>query len=100
MSLEFEYNNDNPDFDAETRWREIFHLLGQHQCQVTFTKVDGTERKMPCTLKPDLLPQIEISENKNTTRKENTEVLRVFVTDINQWRSFRVENFKDIRLIL
>jgi hypothetical protein len=54
---------------------------------------------MPCTLKEDLLPKALLTEDKVVPRKLNVDVLRVFVTDINEWRSFRIENFKAIRLI-
>jgi hypothetical protein len=59
---------------------------------ITFTKVDGTERTMPCTLDPAILPRVEIKEEKSVPRKLNIETLRVFVTDIKEWRSFRIEN--------
>jgi hypothetical protein len=70
----------------------IVETLKQGVYEVTFTKVDGTIRTMPCTLKEDLLPKVEITEEKKSTRKINTETLRVYVTDINEWRSFRIEN--------
>ena len=59
---------------------------------VTFTKVDGTERSMPCTLDPTILPTIEVTEEKKVPRKLNPDTMRVYVTDINEWRSFRIEN--------
>jgi len=70
----------------------IVETLRQGVYEVTFTKVDGTIRTMPCTLKEELLPKVEITEEKKSTRKINTETLRVYVTDINEWRSFRIEN--------
>jgi hypothetical protein len=79
--------------------QELVSFLSQGVCELTFTKVDGTERTMPCTLKEDLLPKAILTEDKVVPRKLNVDVLRVFVTDINEWRSFRIENFKAIRLI-
>ena len=32
--------------------------------RITFTKVDGTERTMPCTLRADALPPQPVAENK------------------------------------
>lgn len=75
---------------------EIVSKLSQGIHLVTFTKVDGTERTMPCTLDPTLLPVVEITEEKKVPRKLNAETLRVFVTDIQEWRSFRIENLKNI----
>jgi inner membrane protein involved in colicin E2 resistance len=77
---------------------EISQKLQQGIWNVTFTKVDGTERTMPCTLDPALLPPTVVVENQEKTvvRKLNMDTLRVFVTDIKEWRSFRIENLKSI----
>ena len=79
--------------------QEIAKTLSQGIHNVTFTKVDGTERTMPCTLDPTLLPAVELVENedKRVPRKLNMDTLRVFVTDIKEWRSFRIENLKTIK---
>ena len=78
---------------------EIIRELSQGIHNVTFTKVDGTERTMPCTLDPTLLPTVELieSEDKRVPRKLNIDTLRVFVTDIKEWRSFRIENLIEIK---
>ena len=98
MSLDFHFNNDNPDFDLETRWREIFHLLGKHQCEVTFTKVDGNLRTMPCTLKSELLPVRELKEH-HETKPINYGNLSVWCLDKSQWRSFKTDNVQHIRVL-
>ena len=78
--------------------QEIVTKLSQGIHNITFTKVDGTERTMPCTLDPTILPTVELieSEDKRVPRKLNMDTLRVFVTDIQEWRSFRIENLKSI----
>jgi hypothetical protein len=78
--------------------QEIVETLKQGVHVVTFTKVDGTERSMPCTLDPALLPAVDLieSQEKPVPRKLNIDTLRVFVTDIQEWRSFRIENLKKI----
>lgn len=58
---------------------------------VTFTKKDGTERVMRCTLKEDHLPLMPVNEDK-AVRKENKDVLSVYDLDIQAWRSFTVKN--------
>lgn len=98
MSLEFEFNNDNPDFDPQNRWHELFHLLGKHQCEVTFTKVNGEVRTMPCTLKSELLPPRELKEN-HSTRVIDYKTLSVFCTDKNEWRSFRTANVTHVKVL-
>ena len=67
---------------------------------ITFTKVDGSERTMPCTLDPAILPVVEITEEKKVPRKINPDTMRVYVTDINEWRSFRLENLISIEPVL
>ena len=66
--------------------------------QVRFTKVDGTERTMTCTLDPSILPVMDLieSEEKKVPRKLNLDTMRVYVTDIKEWRSFRIENVIEI----
>ena len=68
---------------------------------VTFTKVDGTERTMPCTLKEDLLPAAKLEDplSQKKVRAINEEVMVVFCTDKQEWRSFRVANVKSIQHI-
>ncbi len=72
-------------------------LLNEHVLIVTFTKKDGSERVMECTLKPDLLPVHETNTNNTidfpvTMRTENPEVIQVYDLENNGWRSFRVES--------
>ena len=100
MSLDFDFyfNNDSPDYDEQTRWLEIFHLLGHHHCEVTFTKVDGTLRTMPCTLKSELLPQRELKEH-HTTKTINHKTLSVWCLDKSEWRSFRTANVTHIKVV-
>ncbi len=63
-------------------------------CEVTFTKVNGDERTMVCTLKPDLLPQVEQVESKPV--KKLSESIAVFLPEEQVWRSFRVNSLKSI----
>ena len=65
---------------------------------VTFTKVDGTERTMPCTLKEDILPPAKQEDplSQKKVRAINDEVLVVYCTDKNEWRSFRVANVTNV----
>jgi hypothetical protein len=76
--------------------QEIATILANGIHTVKFTKVDGTERTMPCTLDATILPVVEIIEEKKAPRKINVETMRVYVTDINEWRSFRIENVIEI----
>lgn len=65
---------------------------------VTFTKVDGTERVMNCTLNPDKIPALLTEEGSSPKKPhaENANVLAVYDLDNNGWRSFRVDSVKSI----
>lgn len=78
---------------------EMITLLRQGKQTVTFTKVDGTERVMECTLNTALIPEdkqpVESKPKADgTPKKESTEVIRVFAFDVQEWRSFRVDSVK------
>jgi len=67
---------------------------------ITFTKVDGTERVMKCTLEAKELPPVVPLVEGKTPRKEttSTKALRVFDLEKKEWRSFTVKNLKQISL--
>jgi hypothetical protein len=68
---------------------------------VTFTKVDGTERVMKCTLEADKLPAVELKEDaKPRKQSDSTKALRVFDLDKKEWRSFTIKNIKRIEFTI
>ena len=67
-------------------------LKANENVTVTFTKQDGTERVMNCTLKPELLPEAKPLAEGKTPRKESTTSIRVFDNDLKEWRSFTTKN--------
>lgn len=73
-------------------------LLSKHDCEITFTKVDGSVRVMPCTLRTEAMPLRETNEH-HKTRAFKPETLSVFCLDKNEWRSFRVSNVTEIRVL-
>lgn len=76
---------------------DMVKFLASGKATVTFTKVDGTERVMNCTMNNSLIPTDQhvkpIAEGV-TPRKESLETVRVFDTDLQAWRSFRVDSVK------
>jgi|TARA_B110000503_G_C7002791_1_gene352244 Na+-translocating ferredoxin:NAD+ oxidoreductase RnfG subunit len=74
--------------------QELTEQLMSGVYNVTFTKVDGTERTMPCTLKESILPPAKKEDplSQKKVRAINDEVLVVYCTDKNEWRSFRLAN--------
>ena len=72
----------------------LLEALTKHECTVTFTKVNGETRVMPCTLKEDLVPKVE----HKGTKKPNEAVVNVWCLDKREWRSFRVDNVVDLQI--
>lgn len=63
---------------------------------VGFTKVNGEQREMLCTLRPDLIPSQPISENEKSKRKENLDVQAVWDLEKEAWRSFKFDSVQFI----
>ena len=64
--------------------------LSKGICEVTFTKKNGEERVMPCTLDFYQIPEEHHPKGNNTVSKQ--EVISAWCTDKNGWRSFRVDS--------
>jgi hypothetical protein len=79
-------------------YQEILELLYKNDCEVTFTKVDGSARVMPCTLREAAMPQRD-ADKFHETRVVNENVISAFCLDKNEWRSFRVANVTDIKVL-
>jgi hypothetical protein len=67
--------------------------LRQTTMKVTFTKKDGTERIMNCTLNPAYLPLVETKQKERELQKPK-DYLAVYDTDLKGWRSFVIKNVK------
>jgi acyl-ACP thioesterase len=79
---------------------ELLEELRYRICEVTFTKVNGETRTMPCTLRPDLVPAYERKTPvKEATEKESA-TLSVWCIDKQAWRSFRVDSVTDFKINL
>ena len=68
--------------------------LQKKAMRITFTKVNGEERIMDCTLQEHMIPQTEESN-----RKKNEEVLPVFDINKGEWRSFRLVSVTNIEIL-
>ena len=63
--------------------------LYNEKCRVTFTKRDGTQRVMLCTLRPDYLPeQLDLEEHANS----HPDHVVVWDLEKKAWRSFRYDS--------
>lgn len=83
---------------------DLLNLLHDHVLEVTFTKVDGAERVMKCTLKENVIPTPEndgMQQSGFTPKRQvNPNVAAVWDVEANGWRSFRFDSVKDVVLIL
>ncbi len=88
---------------TDEQWVEFRTWIAGHlkmgPVTITFTKKDGTERVMNCTLQPEVLPVVELKEGQ-VERKENTDTLRVFDLDKKEWRSFTIKSVKQVKFEL
>lgn len=59
---------------------------------VTFTKANGEKRVMTCTLNEAEIPEDQIPSGESSSTNFSDETVRVFDTEKNGWRSFRVDS--------
>jgi hypothetical protein len=93
IRLKGEYKMQNPKYTKEG----LQAMLRSGPHTVTFTKVDGDERVMPCTLVESEIPE---SAKPKGTAKEPTakqlENLGVWSLESEGWRSFKIENVTNV----
>lgn len=88
----------NPEFQT---WLKGALHNGQSPVHVTFTKKDGTEREMQCTLAESLIPSAkQPAATTEATSQTSGSALRVFDTVVQEWRSFRWDSIKSVTLSL
>ena len=78
---------------------QIVESLHQGICEVTFTKADGTERTMKCTLAKSILPPDNRQVLTETEGRGNPNVVAVWDTEAGGWRSFTIDSVKSFRKV-
>ena len=91
----YEPDQETLDNDIEVFRGWLKGVLTVQPATIIFTKKDGTERVMNCTLRGDMLPVVEIKEDK-APRKQNDSVLSVYDLDAQGWRSFTINTVKRV----
>jgi hypothetical protein len=85
-------------------------LLNAQEITVKFTKADGTDRDMRCTLNWDLIPSAtaktvtgrvdglmtEAKKERKDPKEPDPAVIKVFDLEAQAWRSFRMDRLKKI----
>ncbi len=74
--------------------------LRESVIEVFFTKVNGEQRAMICTLKPEMLPPsyLEEKEQEKKYHKENKDVIAAWDVQKGGWRSFRIDSVSYVQI--
>jgi hypothetical protein len=91
-------------------------LLNNSEISVTFTKADGTDREMLCTLDHSRIPVSPakpmvlttstesvdgiVRESKKPRKEPDPHSIRVFDLEKQEWRSFRFDRLKKVTATL
>ena len=91
------FSVDTKDGKNGRKW--LLGLLETEIVEIEFTKKDGTDRVMKCTLQEDYLPEVDgvIVFEKDRWKKDS---LAVFDIEKEGWRSFRWDSVKAVRFTL
>ena len=84
------------DWDDNQQFKQwLTGVLRTQILTVVFTKKDGTERVMKCTLKSDVVVPYE----QKTERKkvQNEEIVSVWDVEKSAWRSFNIRTINEVK---
>lgn len=73
---------------------DLIQLLKEHFVNVKFTKTDGTERIMKCTLREDTALQYTKKTEKEKIKNDN--IVSVWDLEKSGWRSFRYDSILEV----
>ena len=77
--------------------------LKNNLMKVVFTKVNGDERIMNCTLHESILPEpttmMKPYSFTKYDKKSNQDTISVWDIDKGGWRSFRVDSIKEYKVL-
>jgi len=79
-----------------TKRATLVEGLKRNVLTVNFTKVNGEERTMNCTLHESMLPEVKEGSSE---KKENPDVIAVWDIDKDAWRSFRVDSVNHLKIV-
>lgn len=83
------------DYTLETGQQLLRKRLRNENLLVTFTKKDGTQRTMRCTLNGSSIPT-ENNPKEQSTRAVPSTSLAVYDLDKKEWRSFRWDSILEV----
>ena len=85
-------------FDELQPWALEHLRTNAEGITVVFTKADGTERTMRCTLLEKLIPKEKQPKSETPNSSTPGPAIRVFDVEKEEWRSFRWDSVKRITL--
>ena len=88
------FTGDTKDAKKGRKW--LKNVLETDVVEVTFTKKDGSERILKCTLKENVLPEVRNKE----TKEKSKEALAVWDVESECWSSFRWDSIKSVKFSL
>lgn len=80
---------------------QLMEMLRKEVVEVTFLKLNGDERKMPCTLIADFLPPAKKDDplTQKKVREVSDKVCAVWAIEAKGFRSFRYDRVTKVELI-
>ena len=87
-------------FASEDEKDWLRQLLRSEVVTLTFTKKDGTERVMKCTLSENVIPFAVLDAIGDKNHKKSVEAQSVYDLEAEGWRSFRWDSLKKIEFSL
>lgn len=76
----------------------LVETLRHNIVTVSFTKINGEQRVMRCTLISDHIPNAPKANGSIITETTNKETISVWDLTANGWRSFRVDSVKSVTI--
>lgn len=76
----------------------LIDMLRNNIVTVTFTKVNGEERTMKCTLMAEYVPNAPSNNGQVLLQESESKAVSVWDTEVNGWRSFRIDSVKSISM--
>ena len=76
----------------------LIDMLRNNIVTVTFTKVNGEERTIKCTLMAEYVPNAPTNNGQVLLQESESKAVSVWDTEMNGWRSFRVDSIKSISM--
>ena len=74
----------------------LSELLRNNVVTITFTKVNGEERVMKCTLLGEYVPNAVTNGRVLLNEDTGSQSISVWDVEANGWRAFRIDSVKNI----